>query len=87
MLLLVLERQGWNALPLIGAKIVVVDVDKSVEAFSSAGQIVSVVANVSKPEHVESIYRACREHFGRLDILCNNAGVGGVSNFIRGSVL
>lgn len=61
-----------------GAKIVAVDVDKSVEELGSSGQIVPVVADVSKPEHVESIYRACREHFGRLDILCNNAGVGGV---------
>src|SRR5581483_6776477 len=34
-------------------------------------------ADISRPEDVDAMVRACRQRFGRLDILCNNAGIGG----------
>ncbi|KUJ37228.1 3-oxoacyl-ACP reductase [Streptomyces albus subsp. albus] len=36
-----------------------------------------VVADVSRPHQVDTLFAAVREHFGRLDLLFNNAGAFG----------
>ncbi|GGC89613.1 SDR family oxidoreductase [Halopseudomonas salina] len=36
----------------------------------------AVVTDVRKPESVEALFAATHEHFGRLDLLFNNAGTG-----------
>lgn len=40
------------------------------------GDIVGFRADMSDPVAVEASLQACRARFGRLDILCNNAGTG-----------
>jgi NAD(P)-dependent dehydrogenase (short-subunit alcohol dehydrogenase family) len=46
---------------------------------SECGDITAFRADVSRPQDVEAMVDACRQRFGRLDILCNNAGIGGPS--------
>lgn len=45
----------------------------------SGGDIVAHACDVSEPAEVAALGRFCRERFGRLDILSNNAGIGGES--------
>jgi NAD(P)-dependent dehydrogenase (short-subunit alcohol dehydrogenase family) len=47
-----------------------------VAAGSPAGRTLAVVADVSDPACVASLFAVTREKFGRLDLLFNNAGVG-----------
>jgi meso-butanediol dehydrogenase / (S,S)-butanediol dehydrogenase / diacetyl reductase len=44
---------------------------------AAGGEVIPFQADVSRPEDVDAMVQACRQRFGRLDILCNNAGVGG----------
>jgi meso-butanediol dehydrogenase / (S,S)-butanediol dehydrogenase / diacetyl reductase len=46
---------------------------------SEGGDITAFRADVSRPQDVEAMVDACRQRFGRLDILCNNAGISGPS--------
>lgn len=68
-----------------GARVVVSDVDQeggtaTVEAIrSQEGEAIFVEADVSDPQACEMLVKAARETFGRLDIACNNAGIGGES--------
>lgn len=48
-------------------------------ADEAEGRVVPFACDVSIPEQVESLFRACQERFGRLDVLANNAGIGGDS--------
>ena len=69
-----------------GAAVVVSDIDEEGGATtvqqieSDGGRAVFVRADVSIPEDCESLADAAVEHFGRLDIACNNAGIGGADN-------
>lgn len=71
-----------------GAAVVVSDIDEEGGAEtvqqieSDGGRAAFVRADVSKPEDCESLADAAVEHFGRLDIACNNAGIGGAENSI-----
>ena len=66
-----------------GAKVVVSDVDRggggeTVEQVRAAGgEAIFIAADVGKPEDCEALVRGTVEKFGRLDIACNNAGIGG----------
>ena len=68
-----------------GARVVVSDVnkDKGQEAAEMAknegAEAIFLAADVSKPEDVKSLVEHAVAHFGRLDVACNNAGIGGVS--------
>lgn len=63
-----------------GARIVGGDVDaESLEAVvaevrSAGGEIIGVPGDVARREDVEALLRAATEGYGRLDVLCNNAG-------------
>ena len=66
-----------------GAKGGVPDVDRggggeTVEQVRAAGgEAIFIAADVGKPEDCEALVRGAVEKFGRLDIACNNAGIGG----------
>ncbi|KKW91525.1 SDR family NAD(P)-dependent oxidoreductase [Sphingobium chungbukense] len=38
-------------------------------------QVIDQVCDVARPEDVDALFAACRERFGRLDLLLNNAGI------------
>jgi NAD(P)-dependent dehydrogenase (short-subunit alcohol dehydrogenase family) len=66
-----------------GARVVVSDVDEegggeTVRLIQEGGgEATFVRADVSDPEACEALVRRAVEAYGRLDIACNNAGIGG----------
>ncbi len=59
-----------------GAKLVLVDLVPAVETQALIGDAaVSLVADVSRPEEWERIAGYADEHFGKTDIVINNAGI------------
>lgn len=66
-----------------GAKVIVSDINeehgkKAVEDIKANGGEASFVkADTSKPEEVETMVKKTVEIYGKLDIACNNAGIGG----------
>ncbi len=64
-----------------GAKVLVADVDeqwgmKTVDTIIETGGEASYIkVDVSKKDDVERMARAAVERYGRIDILCNNAGI------------
>jgi len=42
---------------------------------AAGGKAVAVQADVSKPEQISALLHATIQHFGRLDVLVNNAGI------------
>jgi NAD(P)-dependent dehydrogenase (short-subunit alcohol dehydrogenase family) len=69
-----------------GAKVIVSDVnekagEKTVQKIKNKGGEASFVkADVGKPEACEQLVNKTIELYGRLDIACNNAGIGGEIN-------
>ncbi|MDQ1097109.1 MULTISPECIES: SDR family NAD(P)-dependent oxidoreductase [Chryseobacterium] len=69
-----------------GAKVIVSDINeehgnKVVEQIKSDGGEASFVkADTSDPAQVEELVKKTAEIYGRLDIACNNAGIGGEQN-------
>ena len=68
-----------------GAEVVVVDREAlkkegvAQEIEQTGGKAVMVVADVSDPQACERMVSAAVKAYGRLDIACNNAGIGGTS--------
>ncbi|KQS93069.1 glucose 1-dehydrogenase [Chryseobacterium sp. Leaf394] len=66
-----------------GAKVIVSDINEehgkqAVEKIKSEGGEASFVrADTSKAEEVEALIKSTVQIYGRLDIACNNAGIGG----------
>ncbi len=44
-------------------------------ACPEGGKVLVVAADVARPDSVEALFERTREHFGRLDVLFNNAGI------------
>lgn len=69
-----------------GARVVVSDVgeeggEETVRLIREAGGDARFVrADVSRPEDCEALVRQTLEAYGRLDVACNNAGIGGDQN-------
>lgn len=69
-----------------GAKVVVSDINDTHgqavvdEILAAGGDSIYVKANTAAPEEVEALVTKTVEHYGRLDIACNNAGIGGTIN-------
>lgn len=66
-----------------GAKVIVSDINeehgkKAVEDIKAhGGEAAFIKADTSKAEEVEGLIKKTVEIYGRLDIACNNAGIGG----------
>ncbi|HID86210.1 MAG TPA: glucose 1-dehydrogenase [Anaerolineae bacterium] len=65
-----------------GAKVVVVDWDEEAgektaeEIRQSGGDAIFVHCDVSNEEQVKAMVQATIDHYGRIDVLVNNAGIG-----------
>lgn len=64
-----------------GARLIISDVNlEALEAVSGAmvnpDRVVSVACDVAVERDVEALVTAAKQHFGRLDIMVNNAGLG-----------
>ena len=59
-----------------GASVVIADVEQgALDAAASELGAVGMLADVSREDDVESLAEQVQERFGRIDIVCNNAGV------------
>ncbi len=71
-----------------GAKVAVVDIDAqqvqqtASEIANAGGQALALRADVSKSEDVQKMVEDTVAHFGGLNIIYNNAGIEGESNFL-----
>jgi len=52
------------------------------EIRAAGGTVATVVADVTRPEDREAMVAAAKEHFGGLDVLVNNAGIGATGHFM-----
>jgi NAD(P)-dependent dehydrogenase (short-subunit alcohol dehydrogenase family) len=64
-----------------GAKVVLADLEaprleQTRAELAKEGDVIAVETDVSKFEQVEALAARATEHFGRVHILCNNAGIG-----------
>ena len=72
-----------------GARVVVSDVradqgEATVTAIEAAGgEAIFVACDVSNADQVSQLVTASLEHFGRLDMLVNNAGISGGSSLVH----
>ena len=67
-----------RALAAEGCRIVIADIEEAAleeAAASLPGDVLAVQTDVSKIKDVEALAAATVERFGRVDILCNNAGI------------
>jgi NAD(P)-dependent dehydrogenase (short-subunit alcohol dehydrogenase family) len=68
-----------------GAKVVVSDINEqageetAAMVRASGADALFVAADVGKPEDSKHLVQRAVAHFGRLDVACNNAGIGGPS--------
>jgi NAD(P)-dependent dehydrogenase (short-subunit alcohol dehydrogenase family) len=62
-----------------GANVVLADIsgDQDAVAASLGDAAVAIHCDVAQEDHIIALIRTAEERFGRLDILCNNAGFGG----------
>jgi len=69
-----------------GANVVLSDIDEkkgnaAVEAINkNGGNAIFIKADVSSHDDCRSLVEQTVKHFGRLDVACNNAGIGGEQN-------
>ncbi len=69
-----------------GMAVVVADVDKNAaertaEGIRKAGgKATAIGVDVSKPEDCERMVQTAIHEYGRIDVACNNAGIGGETN-------
>lgn len=66
-----------------GAKVVVSDLNEKDGEVSASlirqlgGDVIFVASNVGEPDSCKALVQRTVAHFGRLDLACNNAGIGG----------
>lgn len=52
------------------------DAEKTVEEIKTlGGDAVAIMADCTKPEQVKELFAKAKDHYGRVDVLINNAGV------------
>jgi len=52
------------------------------EVMNANGEIATIVADVTKPEGRQAMVETAARHFGGLDVLINNAGIGATGHFM-----
>ena len=72
---LALARDGWSVV-LAGRRPKPLEATAS-EIRDTGAAALGVVADVSDEQQVETLFARVREQFGRIDLLFNNAGIGG----------
>lgn len=71
-----------------GARVFVVDLDQRAVAETAGlvqtqgGTAATYQADVSQSADVQGMVAACLQRFGRIDILCNNAGIGSTQTVV-----
>jgi NAD(P)-dependent dehydrogenase (short-subunit alcohol dehydrogenase family) len=65
-----------------GMRVVLADVeqgalDAAVARLGGGADVLGVATDVTDPDSVDALARAAMAAFGRVDVVCNNAGVGG----------
>lgn len=70
-----------------GAKVVISDIDeeqlnRTAVELGAAGRVLVQLADVAKKSDVVQLIEAAVRHFGRLDIMVNNAGIAPVVDFL-----
>ncbi|WP_344822251.1 glucose 1-dehydrogenase [Rurimicrobium arvi] len=71
-----------------GAKVIVSDINEQgaekviADIRAAGGEASFVKADVSKPEDCEHLVAETVKQYGKLDIACNNAGIGGEANLV-----
>ncbi|MDD3799961.1 MAG: SDR family NAD(P)-dependent oxidoreductase [Novosphingobium sp.] len=69
-----------------GARVVIADIQQdALEAaagkLSGKGEVLGVRTDVADPQAIENLARQTVDRFGGVNVLCNNAGVGGFQRF------
>ncbi len=68
-----------------GARVVVSDMNRAggeetvALVRAQGGEALFLAADVGQPQHAQALVEQTVAHFGRLDVACNNAGIGGPS--------
>lgn len=73
-------RRGCRVLAAARSQALLDEVE--IEVRTTGGTLRTVVADVTKAEDREAMVNAAKEHFGGLDILINNAGIGATGHFM-----
>src|SRR3954469_14755212 len=76
-------RQGGRVLAAARNEALLAELAKEVPA--AAGVIETVKADVTSPEDRRAMVEAAMRHFGGLDVLINNAGIGATGHFAEAS--
>ena len=70
-----------NTFVLEGAKVVYADLNQG-DLKLDAGKAIFIKCDVSKKEEVENLIKTTVEKFGRVDVMVNNAGIGGLGGIL-----
>jgi len=68
-----------------GARVVVSDMNRAggeetvASVLAQGGEAIFLAADVGQPKDAQSLVEQTVAHYGRLDVACNNAGIGGPS--------
>jgi NAD(P)-dependent dehydrogenase (short-subunit alcohol dehydrogenase family) len=68
-----------------GMRVVLADIEESAldaavtQMRQAEHDVIGVIADVTKPESIEALRDRTLEAYGKVHVLCNNAGVGGVA--------
>lgn len=72
-----------------GAPVAVSDIDRAsaervaAEITAAGGQALAIQTNVARRAEVEAMATSVKEHFGRIDVLCNIAGIAPPAPFLE----
>ena len=73
-------RRGMQVLAVARSQPLLEELVQQVRA--TGGQIEPCVADITRPDDRQAIITAVQQHFGGLDVLINNAGIGATGHFM-----
>jgi short-subunit dehydrogenase len=80
-LVLAAARRGARVLAVARSADLLAELAREVRA--AGGVVETVVADVTSPEDRRRMVEAAQQHFGGLDVLVNNAGIGATGHFVE----